>query len=218
MYMQEFPANSAKARARSEGPPQDVGPDRIERITSAEADRRRKGVGRRFKEIFIAGDPRSAVDFALTEIVIPEIRDVVYNAIQGGFDRWIYGEGRRSRRYGNQSVYSDNPPRTNYQSYSTTRPPTSSGTRMLSRQARVRHDFDEIVISSRAEATEVLDQMFEFLSRFGVVKVSELYDMVGIRSDHTDHKWGWTSLPGAQVRPMKGGKGYLLDLPEPQSL
>lgn len=89
---------------------------------------------------------------------------------------------------------------------------------MLSRQARVRHDFDEIVIPSRAEANEVLDQMFEFLSRYGVVKVFELYEMVGIRPDHTDHKWGWTSLPGAQVRTVKGGRGYLLDLPEPQPL
>lgn len=216
--MQDFPANSAKARARSEGPPQDEGPDRVERITSAEASRRKRGVARRFKEIFIAGDPRTSLEYAISDIVIPGIRDTVYEAFQGGMDRWIYGESRRPRRYGAPSVYSDNPPRTNYQSFSTTRPPTSSGTRMLSRQARVRHDFDEIVIPSRAEANEVLDQMFEFLSRYGVVKVFELYEMVGIRPDHTDHKWGWTSLPGAQVRTVKGGRGYLLDLPEPQPL
>ena len=216
--MQDFPANSAKARARSESPQSEERPEKIERVTSAEAGRRKRGVGRQFKETFIGGDARTAADYALVEIVIPAIRDLLFNAVQGSLDRWIYGDTRRGIHRGGSSSYSTvghvdyagmNP--------SSQRSSTPSRTRMLSRRSRERQDFDEIVIPSRAEAEEVLDRMFEFLSRYGMVTVAELYGMTGISSSHTDQKWGWTSLGGAKVVRLRTG-GFLLDLPEPEAL
>jgi hypothetical protein len=214
--MQDFPANSAKARARSE-PPTQGPPERIERVTSAEASRRKRGLGRQFKDTFIGGNARMAADYAMTDIVIPAIRDLMFDAIQGSLDRWIYGDSRRPRRGGPpSSSYSGIGPHVDYRGLSMNRP-TPSTTRMLSRRSRARQDFDEIIISSRAEAQEVLDLMFEFLSRYGVVRVSELYEMTGIASSHTDHKWGWTSLAGAKLGRLRDGR-FVLDLPEPESL
>lgn len=219
--MQDFPGNSAKARVRSEGPQPSGRPERIERITSAEADRRKVGVGRRFKETVIHGDARMAADYALTDIIIPAIRDLMFDAIQGSLDRWIYGESRRGFRRGGGGfsqtpTYPNGAPRVDYGSYSSGRPPTSSP-RMLSRQSRTRHDFDEIVIYSRAEAEEVLERMYEFIERYGMVTVYELYAMTGIAASHTDHKWGWTSLRNAKIIRQRNG-GFLLDLPEPEAL
>lgn len=88
---------------------------------------------------------------------------------------------------------------------------------MLSRASRTRHDFNDIVIQYRPEAEEVVSRMFDLLERYGSVEVADLYELTGIASSHTDHKWGWTDLRGARVRPIRGGKdGYLLELPEPQ--
>ncbi|MFL5661343.1 MAG: hypothetical protein ACJ8BW_08315 [Ktedonobacteraceae bacterium] len=215
--MQDFPANSAKARAQSEGRDPERGPERIERVTSAEASRRKRGLGSQFKNTFINGNARMAADYMFAEIVVPAIRDLVFDAFQGGLDRLIYGE-RRSRRGGTASSYSE-VGRVNYAGISSNRPSssTSASTRTLSRQARARQDFDEVVIPSRVEAEEVLDRLFEFLSRYGIVRVSELYAMTGIATDHTDHKWGWTSLRGAKVVRLRSG-GFLLDLPEPEAL
>lgn len=214
--MHDFPPNSAKARARSEGPPPTERPEKIERITSAEASRRKRGLGRQFKETFIGGTARGAIDYVVADIIIPEIRDLVFDAFQGGLDRLIYGDSRRSRRGGPPTSSYSNLGHVNYQGISSNRPPTSS-TRTLSRQSRARQNFDEIVIPSRAEAEEVLDRMFEFLSRYGQVTVSDLYEMTGISSSHTDQKWGWTTLPGAKVVRLRTG-GFLLDLPEPEAL
>jgi hypothetical protein len=214
--MQDFPANSAKARARSESSSPSKRPEKIERITSAEADRRPKGLGRKFKDTFIGGTARQAADYAVTDIVIPAVRDLMFDAIQGSLDRLIYGDSRRSRGGGPSSSYS-NAGHVNYQGIMSPNRPAPSPTRRLSRQSRARQNFDEIVISSRAEAEEVLDRMFEFLSRYGVVRVDELYEMIGIDSTHTDHKWGWTSLGGAKVARLRTG-GFLLDLPEPEAL
>src|SRR3954454_10116741 len=93
------------------------------------------------------------------------------------------------------------------------RPPPAS----MSRRARARHDFDEIVLESRGEAEEVIDRMYDLLSRYDSVSVADMYELTGIQSAHTDQKWGWTDLRGSTVTRTRAG-GYLLDLPEPQPL
>jgi hypothetical protein len=213
--VQDFPANSAKARAQSEGPT--PRPERVERVATAVDDRRKQGVGKKFKSTFINGTARMALDYVILEVVVPTIQDALIESVQGGFERLVRGETRTRRP---TSSYS-NLGHFNYQSISSgssNRPPTSSPPRTLSRQSRARHDFDEIVIHSRAEAQDVLDQMFEWLSRYNVVRVDEFYDMTGIASNHTDHKWGWTSLPGAKVVRLRNNGGFVLDLPEPEEL
>jgi hypothetical protein len=45
----------------------------------------------------------------------------------------------------------------------------------------------------------------------------DLYQMVGLDADHTDHKWGWTSLTGTSPRRVR--EGYILSgLPRPKPL
>lgn len=209
--MQEFPANSAKARERSESPPQRE--KKIEQVTSATAERRKPRLGRKFKETFVGGSARGAVEYMIVEVVVPAIQDTLIDAFQGGVERLIRGEGARPRR-GSTSSYS-NLGHVNYQSMSSSKPPTS---RSLSQRSRARHDFGEIVIPNRQEAEEVLERLYDELSRDGEVKVAVLYELTGIQSSHVDHRWGWKSLRGSKVlgRPRLGG--YLLDLPEPEPL
>lgn len=211
--MQDFPANSAKARARSEGSPQDQRPKKIEQVTSAGAVRRKRGIGRQFKETFVGGSARMAFDYMILEVVIPSVKDMLTEAMQSGIEKLIYGDARPRRGMSVPSSYSGLG-HVNYQGMSSNKLPT---TRTLSRGSRTRHDFGEIVIQSRQEAEEVIDRMFDVLSRYGTVTVADLYDLTGIQSGHTDTKWGWTSLRGAKASRMRNG-GFLLDLPNPESL
>jgi hypothetical protein len=215
--MEDFPANSQKAKARFDEPrmngsPTDDRPRNVERVTSAEATQRPRGLGRRFRETFISGNARSAGEYMVMEVVIPAIQDTMIDAFQGGVERLIRGESR-SRRTMSTSSYS-NLPHVNYQGMSSNKPPS---TRALSQKSRTRHDFGEIVIPNRQEAEEVLDRLYDILSRYGSVPVADLYELTGIHSSHADHKWGWTSLRGAKIRTMRNG-GYLLDLPNPEPL
>ena len=212
--MQDFPANSKRAKERSDELPGDE-PKRIQQVTSAEAVRRKRGVGKMFKETFIGGDARTTLEYMTTEVVIPGIRDMVFDAFQSGLERMIYGESRIKRGGSHYSPYS-NVGHVNYQGMSSNRPPPTSN-RMLSQRSRARHDFGEIVIQSRQEAEEVLDRLFDELSRYGSVPVSVLYELTGIQSSHTDHKWGWNSLRGSKVARLRTG-GFLLDLPNPEPL
>lgn len=213
IFMQEFPSNSRKAaQARTDEP------KKLERVTSAEAVRRKRGLGRQMRDTFIAGNPKIAIEYMMVEVVVPAIKETVAEALQSGIEKLIYGESHKPRRGSSPTPLGyTNVPRVNYQSQYGASPPRSNQTSMLSRRARGRHDFDEIVIQSRQEANDVLDQMYDILSRHNSVTVADLYELTGIQASHMDYKWGWTDLRGSKASKLRSG-GYLLDLPDPQPL
>lgn len=207
--MENFPPNSKSRRVPDE-------PKKIERVTSADATRRPKTLGRRLKDTFIGDDPRATVDYVVVDVIIPRARDMLFDAVEAGFERLIYGEGPRRRRPGNPGPYGDRGPNIDYAGIS--RGPARQAQQqhsILSRGSRARGSFDELVIQSRPEAEEVIDRMFDILSQYGQVSVAHLYELTGVQSSHTDIKWGWTQLRGAKPRPLRQG-GYILDLPEPE--
>lgn len=209
--MENFPANSNKARA-------DQPREKVERVTSAEAVRRKRGLGQKFKDTFMPGDAKSVTEHVVQAVILPGIRDLLFNTLSDGIERMFFGESHRPRT---PTLPSSAYGRVNYPTTAYNRMSTSSATapqaqRMLSRGARARHNFDDLVIPSRQEAEEVLDRMFDMLSKYGRVEVSVLYELTGIQSSHTDMKWGWTDLRGAKAVRLRNG-GFLLDLPEPEA-
>lgn len=212
--MDTFPSNSQKAKVASE-------PKKIERVTSAEARPRKRGLGRRFKEAFIGGDARTATEDMVTGVIIPSIQDMVIDALQGGIERVIKGETAHSPRRSGSGGYPSTPHinyQSQYQGANRPGPPQRSAPpRTLSRSSRSKGAFDELIIPSKHEAEEVLERMFDILARYGAVSVADLYEMTGIQSNHTDMKWGWFDLRGARSSRQRSG-GFLLDLPQPEPL
>jgi hypothetical protein len=146
-------------------------------------------------------------------VIIPSAKDLLAEAAQTGIERLIYGDSKPRRGvppggYGSVG-------RVDYRGMSSPATQVKAQSRALPRTSRTRHDFGDIIIQSRPEAEEVLDQLYAILNQFDSVPVADLYEMTGIRSDHTDYKWGWTDLRGAEVKPLRGGAGFLLALPKP---
>jgi hypothetical protein len=156
------------------------------------------------------------MDYVLLEVVVPAIQNTMLDAFQGGVERWVRGETRP--RMGSRPMGYADIARVDYTRHS--KPGSTASTppqRSLSRAARARHNFEDLVIPDRHGAEEVIDRMFEILSRHGSVNVADLYELTGLESNHTDMKWGWTQLRGAKAVRLRTG-GFLLDLPEPQPL
>jgi len=206
----DFPPNSeASKRVEAEK-------EHLEQITKGQARKRKKPLRKKFAEVFIAGSASTAIGYAVWEVLLPAAKDTVVEVITQGVERLFFGDSRRRGA---------TPPQagpTGYVAYNrySTGPMVasavnrmSSGQRALSRQARARHDFDEILLESRTDAEEVIDRLFELVSRYESATVADLYELVGLAASHTDHKWGWTDLRGAGV--SRARDGFLLDLPEP---
>lgn len=204
----EFPPNS---EASKKALPEDKD---IKRVTSGQPIRRKKSLRKQFSETFVAGDMKSAVRYVIMDVLLPAAKDTIVEAGSQGIEKLIFGD---SRRRGARPPVSGPTGYVQYNRYAMGRPsPLTSPQRAMSRIARSRHDFDEIVLDSRAEAEEVIDRLFDLVSRYDTATVADLYELVGLASTHTDNKWGWADVRGAGVSRVRDG--YLLDLPEPQPI
>lgn len=207
--MENFPPNSRKEQARHE-PRQ-----RVEQVTSS-ARRRRKPLGKQFKATFFSGDARTAGEYMIFEVLIPMAKDALVESVTSGFERLVLGErGPRRSRPGFMNPMTMM--RTNYGDISRQQITSQPSLPRISRQARARHDFGEIVFTSRQDAEEVLDRLQDLIAHHGEATVADLYSLSGIETSHVDVKWGWTDLQRASFGRIRGG-GYVLQLPEPEAL
>lgn len=79
------------------------------------------------------------------------------------------------------------------------------------------NDFTNIIINDREKAEEILAALRDQISRFGVARVSDLYNLVGLSSKFTDEKRGWHDLEGAGIQRVRKGY-YSLILPQAKDL
>lgn len=208
MNTPEFPPNSEISKS-SRSNEKIITP-----VVSGGAARRKKSLRKQFSETFVAGDAKTAIRYGFLEVFMPSSRDMVYEVFMQVLERLMYGGD--GRRRGSTRPQAGNLGYVAYNRYSAAPSRQDGPQRVLSRQARSKFNFDEIVIDDRVEAEEVIDQLHELVSRYDSATVADLYELVGLTSTHTDHRWGWKDLHGSGVSRVRGG--FLLDLPEPEPL
>jgi len=204
--MTEFPSNSRNAPRSA---PEDKN---IEPVVSGEVASRKKPLGRRLREVFIGGDTKSVMHYVVADVLIPQAKDMLVEALGQGFEKLIYGESRPGRRMGPRHM---SPGPTNYTRYAV------RGNNPLGRQIRDdprpplsprTQQMDDIILATRVEAETVLDRMYDLLRDYEMVSVSDLYSLLGLSSSYTDQKWGWTNLQSCDIRRVRDG--YVLILPK----
>lgn len=214
--MENYPANSKRPKT-SQDENQQVEPKRIEKVVQGEVVRRKKPLGKRFAETFLGDAAKTVLGSVLMDVLIPAAKDMIVDAGQEALQRMIKGESAGTRRHIQRSTGNG------YVSYNRMHP--SSGiarrdpredSRPISRRARASHDFDEIILDSRVEAEEVLERLGDIIDKYEQVSVDDLYEMVGVKGDFPDAKYGWYDLRDARVTRIRNG--YLLDLPKPEPL
>ena len=209
--MDEFPANS---RTTPDEKPKDE--KKLEQVT--EGVRRKPALGKRMKEAFGGEDSRSVMDYVVMDVLIPAAKDTMVDAVTQGFERLVFGEARSTTRRAavsrrsNQGYVSYN--RIGGSSAVRAAAPKDEYRPTISRGARSNHDFDEVVIPTRAEAEQVLDRLDDVVKKYDSATVADFYDLVGITGEYTDNKWGWSNLQSARV--IRARDGYLIDLPKPE--
>lgn len=199
--MDEFPAQSHKAREQREVQPVVRNPGRI----------RKAPVGQRFRETFFQGSAQDVWGAMFWNVFMQGIRDNIADAFHEGVDTLFRGQGggggyRSSRaRSRSSQITKHNPDRA--------LGGRSSVPERISREDRDRHNFSGIELDSRAEAEQVLSELNQSLDQFDVVSLAEFLQLCKITPDHTDYKYGWEDLGGARIVHSRGA--YYLDLPQP---
>lgn len=186
----------------------DASRDPVEKIVEGKVVSRKQPMWKRFKNTMVADDVGSVGEYILTDIIIPATKNLIVDMVGQSVERILFGTSRgRIRRSPLGASLRD---QVNYSRISSEREPRRS----MTREARARHDFNEIVLENRTEAVEVIEALVDRIARYGAVTVADLYDFVGTTGSFADQRWGWTDLTTADVRQVPGG--FLLDLPAPE--
>lgn len=219
--MEEYPANSrtTKDATKYTNPRQTAAkkteePARAEKIVMGEVTRRKMPLGKRITQAFFGGESHGVWNYIAYDVMIPAAKDMVADAVTQGVERRLWGEVRSaSRRHGSRPGYTAyNRAAAPYRPDPRTAPPRPA----LSARARATHNFEEVVVGTRAEAEAVINSLFDRIEEYGSSSVSDLYDMLGTTSTYIDRKWGWVDLATADVKRVR--EGYLLELPRPVEL
>lgn len=200
-----IPGNSHKGRESIEGR---VTNDRepVQKVVTGNVRRKKASVWKRLVRGVVADEPTSVGEFLLLEVLLPGIRDVIFDLGSKGLERSLYGDGRRgnvvSSVRGGRSRFA-----TRYDRMADER----ERPRSLSDRARNTHDFDDLILDSRSEALEIIDGLMHLINQYGQASVRDLLDLAGVTAQPFDAGWGWTSLDSADVRQVRNG--FLLILP-----
>ena len=201
-----------QSNANKDRDPRDPKPEKkIEKVVTGEVVQRPKSIGHKFKNIFFGGDARAAARFVTSDVLLPALRNLIVDMTSKGIERVVYGESSYRRRP------SDYRPRIQYNTpvYYRTPDPRDVRGPNLPDQGRPyrtrRREPNDIILGTREEADDVVEQLMDVLDKYQVVSLADLYATLGVEGSYIDNKWGWTYLNNLEVRQVR--EGYLLDLP-----
>lgn len=177
----------------------------------------KKPLGERFAETFFGGTVKDTKSFTLHEIIVPAIKNLVYESFTGALDRLLNGGNGRVGYPGYNKIVSGGvsiftPNTTSYNSmYNGKAKPQVSGY-SSSRNPEI------LVFPNRQSAEAVLNALRAQILEYGMATVADMYDFADAsgKGSFTDAYYGWTDLSGARVKAERGG--HVLVLPPTQQI
>ena len=188
-----LPDNSHKARNEKKDSAQEE--KRVEKVVHGKV-KTKKNNKRKLADLFISEDAGNVKNYIFLDVIVPAVKKAIYDLVVGALDMSLYGGrgggGRRSTA--DKVSYRDynSVSRRDTRSYESAR--TTSG-----------YSYDDIVLETRGEAEAVLSRMDEIMEEYEIVRVADLYDLVGITGEHTDNKYGWTNIRNAKIVRVRDG-------------
>lgn len=202
--MENYKPNSHKYKEEQKQKKEQLEKKKVEKVISGKAKIKKKSEATKLTEKIISTeDVGNLKSYLLEDVIIPTIRNTIWDAITNSLDMILFGGTGRSRRKSLSSKVS-------YRDYYDEK---KRGSSRLSERKRSGYDFDDIILETRGEAEEVLERMDELIETYSFASVADLYDLVGITCDYTDNKYGWTNIRNAEPIRVRGG-GYMLKMPK----
>lgn len=157
---------------------------------------------------FLSNGWNAVKEDVIKEVFLPAIQKAVVDTIVDAIETMIYGEVRRSRSSSRSSRSSS----ISYSRYYDDRRDRDRDRRRDRGRDRDR-DYDDIIVDTKAEADTVLGLLDDMLDTYNSVSVADLYDLVGVSTNHTDFNYGWINLRNAEAIRQRDGS-YLISMPK----
>ena len=205
--MEEYKSNSYRSKelqkkeSNENSKPEDR---KVEKVVTGVVKTKKKSKLSQAMDNFISEDAKNVKSYVFGEVLIPAIKKAISDIVTDGIDIILYGETRGKNRRSTAD-------RVSYRNYYDDRSRNSS--RINERQAIMAgsYSYDDIILSTRGEAEDVLSRMDELIETYGLVRVADLYDLVGITGNYTDNKYGWMNIRNAEIIRVRDG--YMIKMP-----
>lgn len=187
--MEDFKGNSNASKK------QELEERQMKAVTSNVVVKQESEVKKIAKQFF-SDNAKNVGSHLVTDVLIPGIQKLVSDAIKNGIDWILWGTGKKSS--GSSGVGN-----VSYSSYYNRTPATS-----YSQPQQTRNDIysvNDVTFNDRGEAEKVLMSMREQIIRYGMVSVSDFYDLISYKSNYTDNKYGWRDLSQAEITRYRDG-------------
>lgn len=195
--MQEFDYKSNSNKSKKEEVKLEE--PRVEKIVTGKVLTKKKSGLAKFTDEFISEDAKNIKTYVFGEVLIPAIKKAISDIVTDGIDMILYGGGGGGR--GNRRSTAD---KVSYRNYYDDRRGGRPSDRLNPGYSNS-YSYDEIILGSRGEAEDVLARMDELMETYGLVRVADLKDLVGITGSYTDNKYGWTNIRNAQIVHVRDG-------------
>lgn len=215
--MTSFPSNSREPRKDGE-PPLEQKP--VVKIVEGRVRLQKKSISVRTRDIFLGGRIRDSFSYVVREVLIPAARDMAFDSLTQGAEHTIYGQavGHIRRNVNRSGAFGGSGGPVNYNRMSSPAARREEPReRDVSPRGRATHDFNEVIMASRVEADDILNELQDIINEYRMVSVKTLYELLGLEFHHTDVRYGWTNLTDAGVRRIRNGE-YILVLPKTEVL
>lgn len=195
---ENLPDNSHTARNEARQK-QAVEGKRAEKVVQGKVKTKKNDL-RKIADVFISEDAANVKDHVLLDVLVPAIKKALYDIVVNSLDMTLFGGRGGKRSTADKISYRD------YNSISKRDDRTYGSSRTNSG-----YSYDDIILETRGEAEAVLARMDEIMEEYDIVRVADLYDLVGVTGEHTDNKYGWTNIRNAEIERVRDG--YRIKMP-----
>lgn len=197
-YPYNLPDNSKAARAERTKTPEGK---RAEKVVKGTV-KVKKNEMRKITDVFISEDAANVKSYILFDVLVPSIKRAIYDIVVNSLGMSLFGgRGDGKRPIGDKVSFHD---------YSAS---SRRDDRPSSSRSSGGYSYADITLDSRAEAESVLNCMDEMMDEYGIVRVADLYDLVGHTGEYTDNHYGWTNIRNAEIISTRDG--YRIKMPRP---
>ena len=195
----DFPGNSNKSK-------EEIVKPKVEKVVSGKVEKHKPSFIQKAASVIFSDineeDLKSEIIF---DYLVPTIKDTLVDMGKMLLDAVFYGTTSHKKSSGGNRPY-----KVSYSDY------YDRDTKASLPSNKSSYHFDEITLDSRADAEQVLDNLIDLTKEYGSASVGDFCDLVGVDSNFTDYKYGWSNL--AKTTVSRTRHGYIINFPKPGKL
>lgn len=160
---------------------------------------------------FIEDDYDDIKTYVISDVIIPAIKNLIFDSFMGSLEMALFGTSSRSRSRGGSNASN------NYVSYRKFSDNNRSRTNDSRTDSRVY--YQDLIFEERADADEVLDTLCALIEDYGQATIGDFYDAAGVTPDSNfakNEEYGWIDLSRAKVQRTRDG--YIISMPRERYL